>query len=170
MVLYSSSTLAPVSCFWRSFTPASGLVRSVLVNWPNGKLLKKLLPLFAHFPLKNNPNKSSLPVRACLVRELCEVKSSCPYWYSWFQTPWRFTCLISRILSSKAVNCSCPSRLVWRWRNLVIWSWYDTYAYLKFWLEANRDIARDPTSDGAIQSLWWGCHCRSSMTSYWTIY
>ena len=69
MVQFSFSILELVSCSSRLFTQVYGLVKNVLVNWPNGKPPKKWPPSFGKSIFEIVSGRKNLVFRSLPVEE-----------------------------------------------------------------------------------------------------
>jgi hypothetical protein len=89
MVPFSSSTPDQGKyCSWRLSTPAFGLVKNGLDNWPSGKQPKKLPLSLVLFLLRSSRNWLLSPVRECWVGLWYLCKGVIVHGLSSLRPPW----------------------------------------------------------------------------------
>lgn len=148
MVPFSSLTLDRGNFSWRLSTLAFGLDKNVLVNWPNGKLLKKLPPSSVLFLLRSSRNRSLSLGRECWVCKWCWRKRV--FVHSSSRSPWGpFTWLPKYCHQGQRVATPFSSL----YENGEIW-WSDSGMYM---LDLTSQFTFIDSSTRGLRNHRWSC-------------
>ena len=103
--------------FWRSFTLASGRVRSILDSSRNGRPPKELLPWSVRCQSRNSLSRSLWLARACWVRPNLIIL--CAIILIEYVDPLEVHLFDFPNIVIKVVNFNFRSKPAWRWKNSV---------------------------------------------------